>query len=333
MDRRALYFPYMRVPENDWSTRVLLYWDQVGTIVPYSIDKQREKLGPFTSELMDAQLVSPVYPDGWTSSLSGFADHFFELIPSDQPTVEAYRSAFERDRGTPIHVDKMGFEIGLELERRELAHREEGVEPNSWWRVESTCATVFMTYLATTLGAVQEFKMDPVTDSLDLLVRTSSTHKERVEGLRLALLEAVLPSPEAPVPIDELRRFKGQHGEQLSKFRMLIEEELIDLAAIEDDEARFQKQRLVQDRLRGEVDELAARMRERRWPRVVFAAIGGIAAVGVTAGVAIASGGATLALAAPGLVSSAYSAVQAMKRRDKVQAPVAFAALVDKELA
>jgi hypothetical protein len=30
----VIYFPYIRVPDNEWFTRVLLYWDQLGTIVP-----------------------------------------------------------------------------------------------------------------------------------------------------------------------------------------------------------------------------------------------------------------------------------------------------------
>lgn len=35
MTTAALYYPYIKVPESDWFTRVLLYWDVVGAIVPY----------------------------------------------------------------------------------------------------------------------------------------------------------------------------------------------------------------------------------------------------------------------------------------------------------
>lgn len=34
MARKVLYFPYISVPESAWFTRVLLYWDEVGSIVP-----------------------------------------------------------------------------------------------------------------------------------------------------------------------------------------------------------------------------------------------------------------------------------------------------------
>lgn len=34
MSSNALYYPYIQVPESPWFTRVLLYWDRVGAIVP-----------------------------------------------------------------------------------------------------------------------------------------------------------------------------------------------------------------------------------------------------------------------------------------------------------
>src|SRR5438034_425180 len=34
MSQNVLYFPYIRVPDNEWSTHVRLYWHQVGSLVP-----------------------------------------------------------------------------------------------------------------------------------------------------------------------------------------------------------------------------------------------------------------------------------------------------------
>jgi hypothetical protein len=31
----ALYFPYMKAPEDAWFTQILLYWDDAATIVPH----------------------------------------------------------------------------------------------------------------------------------------------------------------------------------------------------------------------------------------------------------------------------------------------------------
>jgi len=34
MEANALYFPYIKVPKSAWFTRILLYWDKVGAIIP-----------------------------------------------------------------------------------------------------------------------------------------------------------------------------------------------------------------------------------------------------------------------------------------------------------
>jgi hypothetical protein len=71
-------------------------------------------------------------------------------------------------------------------------------------------------------------------------------------------------------------------------------------------------------------------MQKRRWPKIVFGAISGIVAVGVTAGLAIPTGGIGIALAAPGVVSGAYAAVEAVPKRDLRRSPMAYAALAEK---
>jgi hypothetical protein len=52
MADKVLYFPYIRVPDSEWFTQVLLYWDEVGSIVPYEYVYSPEKLGPHMRELV-----------------------------------------------------------------------------------------------------------------------------------------------------------------------------------------------------------------------------------------------------------------------------------------
>jgi hypothetical protein len=49
----VLYFPSTRVPETGWFTRVLLYWDSVGTIVPAEYLDDPLFLRPYTAGLKD----------------------------------------------------------------------------------------------------------------------------------------------------------------------------------------------------------------------------------------------------------------------------------------
>jgi hypothetical protein len=49
--QNVIYFPYIRVPESEWFTRVLLYWKQVASIVPYEYIKS-SKLSKFMDALI-----------------------------------------------------------------------------------------------------------------------------------------------------------------------------------------------------------------------------------------------------------------------------------------
>jgi hypothetical protein len=58
MPDRALYFPFIEVPDSPALTRVLLYWDELGTIVPAHLDEG--DIGPRTRRLADAGLTRSV---------------------------------------------------------------------------------------------------------------------------------------------------------------------------------------------------------------------------------------------------------------------------------
>ena len=329
MEKNALYFPYIRVPKDPWFVRVLLYWDTVGTIVPR---------GPFlggadhTSELVAAELVRPIHPDEYIHDIGGFHDRFFALIDGEETIQARRRLALKHGDVKKIHVDKMGHMICEGLMSRDLGRPVEG-EVWGWWELESQTADLFMAYLAAELGSLDSLAMDPVTDASDLFVASADTPIERAEGLRLGVLEAVLPAPQEAVSVSELAAFKDKHHARLAAFRTTIEEELLQIAQVDDDEARLRQKQLSEQRLRGEIEEITAKMNERRWPKIVFGTVCGLLGVGAAAGVAVATGGAGVALAAPGLIGSAYAAVEGFPARRVPSKPLAYAALARETLA
>jgi len=42
----VLYFPMIRPPENEWFSRVLFYWDRIGTILPREYSADHDFLRP-----------------------------------------------------------------------------------------------------------------------------------------------------------------------------------------------------------------------------------------------------------------------------------------------
>ncbi|MEK6274349.1 MAG: DUF6236 family protein [Actinomycetota bacterium] len=324
MEKEALYFPYIRVPQDAWFQRVLLYWDTVGTIVPFDAPLL---LGEHTTELVHAGLVRPVHPGEYINDIGGFQDRFFALIDGEEAIQRRRGSVLDQEDVKQIHVDKMGDMICEGLASRGLGRPAENGEREYWWDLESRTADVFMAYLAAELGALEELNMDPVTDEANLFVPEPDTPISRAEQLRLGVLEAVLPAPQEVVPISELAAFKEKHGGRLAAFRTRIEEELLQIALIEDEETRLRQKSLTEARLRSEVEEISAEMTERRWPKVIFGTVCGLVGVGTAAGAAVVTGGAGIALAAPGLIGAAYAAVEGFPARKVPSSPLAYAAL------
>ncbi len=121
MTNGVLYFPYIRVPESPWFTRVLLYWDQVGSIVPAEFVSTPEKLGSYMQELVQVELVKQVFPDHYVYDIPNFARVFLELIDSNPAIRNAQRADHRNWETTQIHIAKFGKELASQLCKRNLA--------------------------------------------------------------------------------------------------------------------------------------------------------------------------------------------------------------------
>jgi hypothetical protein len=199
-----------------------------------------------------------------------------------------------------------------------------------------------MAYLAVTLGALQEVAMDPVTNRRPALAallgvdtHTGLTLKHARE-LRLGVLDELLPAPAVPPTPRELAEFKREHGPQLAAFRDRVDEELLQAASLPEQDAREEQASLAARGLLRERDDIVKLMGQRRWPRIVFGSVAGVAAAtaAVAAPFLVGGGVAAAVLAAPGLLPAVYTALENVKRRpDFGQRPIAYAALADRRFA
>jgi hypothetical protein len=314
MSGKALYFPYMRVPTSDWFTRVLLYWDEIGSIITSDYREDAERLGPYTTGLIEADLVRPIIPAAYTYQIPHFGDAFLELIDSNEAITSRRGQSLQPSNLFRIHAEKLG-EITDGVERRGLARQ--GAYP--WFEVERTTADLFMAYLASVLGKVEQVAMDPITDNESALVNfTDSPDRDiganaLLQRLRLSVLDSILPAPDHDLEPSEIAAFKERHGSELRRFRMEVEGALLEAATLSDDTLRSRSLRLFQDNAKDQVDELVARMNERNWGRLIFGSLAGLVAAAIPAASALATGALPLAAAAiPGLVKATYSAYEGL---------------------
>lgn len=198
---KILYFPYISIPKTPWLTRALLYWDRIGSIVPYEYVHRPETLDPYMRELVTAGLVEQIFPEQHIYRIPRFEEGFLAFIDHNERTPKPSRRhrehmgvpARRHDAPQPalqIHDDKLAgrrqrytpsalARWSRQQERRPpsfpihrgklegLAARlvERGLArrvDRSWIEVEGYTAYHFMSYLASLLGAITDYQ--PATD-------------------------------------------------------------------------------------------------------------------------------------------------------------------------
>src|SRR5690606_30611105 len=95
MRSNALYFPYIALPQDSWTTKALLYWDKLSSIVPMDHLDRPERMSEFMRTLLAEDLVEPVIPAQFIHQVERFDAAFIDLI--DTRLRRNYRSGSADD--------------------------------------------------------------------------------------------------------------------------------------------------------------------------------------------------------------------------------------------
>jgi len=330
----ALYFPYSRVPESDWFTKVLLYWDRAASIVP---DEHVSRAERYQSKLAGEGLLEYLSP---RDMLRGMGEQF---VPTFLGLVDQWPVHYEHPHLEYVYASKLPRELLEALADRQLAEPAPEVHGRGeQWRVDVETADAYMAYLASAVSWTRPGTA-PVTDheaSLATLGLPRPGHqREELERLRYAVVTAALPTPSRAVPPIELRAFKDKHRDALRRCRWALDEKLADLAMVDEPYLRHVKTNALIETIADEVAVLQEDMAKRRWPKVTKVSVGGIvaAALGTTAQLAgtthtsalwlLSMVGAGVAQAGP----AAFEVIQTAKTPTwNPRAPMAYAALTSR---
>ena len=282
-------------------------------------------------ELVEAGLVKEVVPAKYHSAVPKFRSAFLDFIDHSSIIEERRGVTLQEYETIPIHIEKMiGDGLTQDLVDRGLAIPAQ----YPWWNVETLTANLFMGYLASVLGKLDELRMYPMTDitsALSVFSRTPQhilSTRSLVDQLRMGVLADILPSPDYTVPVRELLDFKQRHSGFLRSFRRHIEAFLIDLTAITEIEQRNERVQIFKTQTKERINEIVAKMNERRWPRIILGGVCGVVAAAIPGISAIVTSNQLVAAAAlPGLVSAIYSAFTGLpdKQRQVLHDPLAYA--------
>lgn len=264
--KNVIYFPYISVPENQWFTSTLLYYDKIYSIVPSAFQSYNVMAKPYTKKLIDAHLLDSLSPTACINNIPQFSNNFLEIIEDSRNTPKINEKNFKM--GEKIHFEKL-FEIGDKLVEKELAFLPHN-DP-SWYYVEPTTAHIFMTYLAKTLGELPAVNATPITDSFSnngLLASNNITQaeKKQIENMiRLVLLREILPVPINDIDVADLRSFKSDNQDELVKFRSHIEKEIDRFSLIGDITNRNNEIKSFLDNENEQITSIVKKMKDNKW--------------------------------------------------------------------
>lgn len=330
MKSRAIYYPYIQVPNSPWFTRTLLYWDEVGAIVPYEYLEDPERLGAYMVGLVREQLVTQVVPGMHLWKVPRFAAAFGEYLDRRGATSPDTQQGWVR-----VHMEKLQ-EIAEELCSRGLARKDVSSRHSPWYMIQPQIAGEFMAYLAAVLGQIHDGdKFVPLTDQRAQLnaFRERAPSVGRHASIRELVLGGLLPSPSGPVDAPRLAEFKAQHGHELSDFRREIETQVSRWSLIENDADRTVVVEEGVRELQGRVRDVSEIMRRAQWPQIDFGGLCTIVGSGVAAWSALAAGDVALGLlgASLSLAPAVYDAFRGSDQQPQ-PGPLAYAVLAAAEL-
>lgn len=254
---KVLYFPYISLPKSNWMIRTLLYWDEIGSIVPISYSREPKKLEPFMRELVAANLVKQIFPSDYIHNISDYDDAFLDMIDSSTYRQIISSRHNEKYNYIKIHIGKLG-KIGSELVKRRLAKRID----YEWYYVDTNIGHMFMTYLATLIGGVSGY--NPITDNRVVMDNFINTDLNQMEYSRTKILSNILPGPTEINSVDELYNFKGKYQNELIRFRNKIETIILNNELYPNDQ-REKRLDIAISELNLEIEDLSEKMKKFNW--------------------------------------------------------------------
>ncbi|RLD56105.1 MAG: kinase [Bacteroidetes bacterium] len=336
-----LYYPYINIPRTDWSLRTLLYYNQIGSIVPQNYFYEPERYDQFMREMVQNELVIPINPIEILEKPWEISKPFIDYVESKEFKLRERRNSFRKGKtdrinenkfklnGPKIHANKFDSEIFYQLEQAGLAKREN----NEWYIVEQRTANDLMSFLASIVGGKLNFlpttdmqvRKAPFTNSSNKVYKTKRKDNVRRE----IILKELIPFPEQ-IDLLQLRRFKDKYPDLLNRFKNKVE--LIALDHNLDEESQLFKETIKE--LDYQKEELSAKMNESRFGQLMFGTVCGITG----AVIGLASAGTTGALvgslsALPSFDNAIHSALKIEGVENITdQSGMKYLALVDKKI-
>jgi hypothetical protein len=321
MNDNLLYFPYIDIPRNNWTIKSLLYWDNVGIIVPPDYRENPNQYRTETRDLLQTDLIQQIIPYDYIYKVKKFDKGFVKLLEQPKFNLIKRQENYKKGKVSRIHVQKFGEEILDKLVEMQIARR----FPNEWqwYNVESKTARLIMLYLATVIAKSGSFT--PATDkikNLDLSINQNGAVLRR-NSLRQDILDDLIPYPIDP-DLTKLRHFKDRYYEELRSFRILLEQATLTISSFSKKKIQREFQALKIEEINDKRAKILSDLNQSKLGQITFGTMFGLAG----AVIGFSQGNSPLGIFSLG--NAVYSAFQGFYNSEVLARDYSYLALIDK---
>ena len=233
MNSRALFYPSIDIPNEEWLKTAYLFWDEIDTIVPESLSG-RAYNNYWTQYLEGEGFLRPFLINSDSPIVRGLAGKVTRYAKTEEgmlclsQAVSVDTNPYTDDRSSfYLHNDKLPFVV-----QQLVANQIE----DGWLKVSSNFADFYMTVLANEIANRHSFSL--LTDSFSLSGLSSRFSEDSAAGFKFLsgnnlsgvcqnmLVKMVIDGIKVnPVTsFDDLRLFKESHRDELRRFRIGLDE-------------------------------------------------------------------------------------------------------------
>ncbi|WP_335902190.1 DUF6236 family protein [Shewanella algae] len=157
MPNQALFYPHIDIIDDQWLKTSLLYWDELRTIVPESIESPYRTNS--TEALYDLGFLTPIRVNSDMREIEDLSEAVITYLTTNEgarliasnghrdSVIHSEKLPYQLDMYSHIHPEKLPYHVQGELRR---IFRE--TDKDGWLRVDSGFANFYMTLLASKLS-------------------------------------------------------------------------------------------------------------------------------------------------------------------------------------
>ena len=223
MPNTLLYYPKIAIPDGAWLRQALLYWDQIGSIVPREFD-QADHAVPDLRMLYELRIYRPYNPEDFITGDQRLRMEFEQefIAISKKPSFwKRLPPPQARRFDSPIHIAKITDDLSEYIQSKSLATRRDRYD--HWYQFERSAALLYMSLLAKYMADSAEEMTIPGTDFglfKDFIFQTENANFSK--SCFELTLQDILPVPSQDTPLEKIIEFKSKRKDELISFREVI---------------------------------------------------------------------------------------------------------------